>query len=175
MKNFGCNSGKVASKWPPKTPFLDRFSKIFKKFSKNFLASSRHFWCLQMPYFGNFCTTPSLAAGPVWNSPYIFLAKFPKKTRKNWPTLEANCSPVWQKCPFFIVSYENLMWNLSFQAFRSEIIWAQLEPYRAKVTPKRDFSPTSEANISQCVPMWSENFPFTLKFDIKSFISSLQN
>ena len=98
-----------------------------------------------------------------------------RKKLENWPTLEANCSPVWQKCPFFIVSYENLMWNLSFQAFRSEIIWAQLEPYRAKVTPKRDFLPTSEANISQCVPMWSENFPFTLKFDIKSFISSLQN
>ena len=84
MKIFGCNSGKVASKWPPKTPFLDRFSKIFKKFSKIFLASSRHFWCLQMPYFGNFCTTPSLAAGPVWNSPYIFFGQISNPPKPPW-------------------------------------------------------------------------------------------
>ena len=84
MKKNGSNSGKVASKWPPKTPFLDRFSKIFKKFSKIFLASSRHFWCLQMPYFGNFCTTPSLAAGPVWNSPYIFFGQISNPPKPPW-------------------------------------------------------------------------------------------
>ena len=53
------------------------------------------------------------------------------------------------------------------------------EPSLSHIAPKwpqngifRQLQRQISPNVS---PKWSENFPFTLKFDIKSFISSLQN
>ena len=83
-KFLGATLAKLRQSDPRKRRFWTVFRKFSKKISNFFLASSRHFWCLQMPYFGNFCTTPSLAAGPVWNSPYIFFGQISNPPKPPW-------------------------------------------------------------------------------------------
>ena len=83
-KKMVATLAKLRQSDPRKRRFWTVFRKFSKNFQKNFSASSRHFWCLQMPYFGNFCTTPSLAAGPVWNSPYIFFGQISNPPKPPW-------------------------------------------------------------------------------------------